>query len=122
MAYVPNKPLSMRKGLHEFESAKQSLSTTSEVREWIFEHGFVNMTDVKEVITTARTLVLPSKHTIGKLDAQFAELGSAAYTAFKEELDQIGATINERNRENARKGLPIYHYLHPSVVPASIDI
>jgi hypothetical protein len=49
-------------------------------------------------------------------------VGEQAYSKFLVRLDVIGKEINARNKKNRNNGKPVYHYLHPSIVPASIDI
>ena len=92
------------------------------MRQWIFENALPNVDDTREVIATVNVLTLPSKRTLDQLTDDFSTLGSEAYEMFLEDLKGIGDGINQRNAQNKRRGRAVYPYLHPSVVPASIDI
>eukprot|EP00536_Pseudo-nitzschia_multiseries_P018055 jgi/Psemu1/248525/estExt_Genewise1.C_20950002 len=117
-AYVPNKPLNARASLEAFPSHESE----EEQRKWMFENYFPNFECVVDQVGLTKILTLPSTHTIGKLDEQFKDRGAEAYEDFKKELEGIGNEITERNKKNKKKNGPIYHYLHPDVVPASIEI
>lgn len=118
-SYAPNKPLGARASLEAFPHHKPE----KEQRKWIFANYFPNMDATKHFqILTTKVLTLPSTHTIGKMDSEFTGVGATAYKNFQKELKGIGKEISERNLKNKKNKLPIYHYLHPDVVPASIDI
>ena len=110
----------MREGVDQFLAAKKG--DPDGLREWIFANAMPNMDDMREGLVTVNVLTLPSKNTIDKLDENYATNGKEAYAKFKEELDRIGKDINARNKKNRSAGKAVYHYLHPTVIPASIDI
>jgi hypothetical protein len=89
---------------------------------WMFSEAFPLLDMVKETITVARGLTLPSNFCIDNLSDNFSIIGADAYKKFKKELQTIGNDINKRNDAIKKKGTPAYTYLHPSKVPASIDI
>ncbi|KAL7572587.1 hypothetical protein ACA910_000403 [Epithemia clementina (nom. ined.)] len=120
-SFAPNKPLNMRAGLDQYYNNKTDM-TVSNIREWMFEYAMPSMKDQKQSLTTVNVLTLPSLQTINKLDDNFSTIGSKSYALFKSELEVIGKKINERNGKNQALGIPVYHYLHPDCVPASIDI
>lgn len=109
----------MRKGKKQFDASREDNPSS---RAWIFENAMPNIEAAKTTIETAATLTLPSKHTIDSLESNFQGVGREAYQKFLRRLDTIGDDINARNKKNRDAGKPVYHYLHPSLVPASIDI
>jgi hypothetical protein len=100
---------------HFLQSKEQDLN-------WMFSEAFPSLDMVKETIVVAHGLTLPSEFTIDKLSDNFSTIGASAYKNFKKELQTIEGSIKKRNDANKKKGLPIYPYLLPSKVPASIDI
>lgn len=117
--FTPNKPLNMRQGTKQYEESRDN---NSGIRDWIFANAMPNLDAAKEAIQVTRVLTLPSKHTIDKLHENFQDLGHESYELFLIDLDKLGKKIDNRNKENREKGKPVYNYLHPTVVPASIDI
>lgn len=117
--YTPNKPLGVREGTEQFKESRKGNPSSCD---WIFENAMPNMDSAERAIATVRTLTMPSKHTIDSLDNNFKDLGHESYQKFLVNLGLIGDDINNRNKKNRDAGKPVYHYLHPSVLPASIDI
>jgi len=94
----------------------------SVTRNEMFENSMPDMTYVKETIATAHTLTFQTGHCIDKLSDEFEGRGKKSYKKFLIRLDEIGDQIEERNKQSEKKKMAVYPYLHPSVVPASIDI
>ena len=117
-SFGPNKPLGARASVAEFPTHKSE----EEQRAWIFNHYMPTLEVTQEVISISQILTLPSLHTINVLDKNFETVGTDSYAKFKEVLEEIGDGITERNTINKEKGLPLYDYLHPDNVSASIDI
>ena len=117
-SFGPNNPLGARASVAEFPTHKSE----EEQRAWIFNHYMPTLEVTQDVIRIAQTLTLPSFHTINALDKNFETVGTDSYAKFKEVLEEIGDGITERNTINKEKGLPLYDYLHPDNVSASIDI
>jgi hypothetical protein len=75
------------------------------------------------VVQMAKVLTLPSEHCLDNLGKDFRGTDAEKpYLKFQSDLKLIGDTINKRNKESKKKGEATYHYLHPSVIPASVDI
>jgi len=117
-AFGPNKPLGGRASVDNFPTN----ATEDKQRERIFNHYMPDVKTQTLNIQLLSVLTPPSHHTINKLDHHFETIGTEYYKKFKEVLEGIGEDIYERNESNSRKVLPTYHYLHPDVVSASIDI
>jgi hypothetical protein len=56
------------------------------------------------------------------ISQNYKTIGKVPYKMFQDDLKVIGEKINARNMANKSKGMAVYPYLHPSKVPASIDI
>jgi hypothetical protein len=118
-AYAPNKPLGARASIEDFPTDESE----EEQRKWIFNTFMPDLdSTVANQITLTDILTLPSTHTVNVLDKQFESVGTASYKSFKKELATIGKGITKRNKKAKANGDAVYHYLHPDVVPASIDI
>jgi hypothetical protein len=91
-------------------------------RDWIFEHVDPEVEIAKETMQVVRALTLPSNFCIDNLSKNYETTGTASYKIFQDDLKVIGEKINARNLSNKRKKRAVYPYLHPSRVPASIDI
>jgi hypothetical protein len=114
---APNKPLGISKDMTHFEAQGKDVD-----RDWIFEHVMPTPVIAKETMQVVRTLTLPSPDTIDKMDKHYKTTGNAPYKIFQADLKVIGDKIEARNKSNKSKGRAVYPYLHPSKVPASIDI
>jgi hypothetical protein len=91
-------------------------------RDSIFKNVDPELAIAKETLQVARTLTLPSNFCIDNLSKNYKTTGKVPYKMFQKDLKVIGEKINARNMSNKKKGLAVYPYLHPSKVPASIDI
>jgi hypothetical protein len=92
-------------------------------RDWIFENVYATIDTAKTFLQTVRALTIPSNYCIDNLSADFkGTRGEVPYKDFQKDLKVIGKKINDRNISHKKKGNPVYAYLHPSNVPASIDI
>lgn len=91
-------------------------------RDWIFKNVNAKLDIAKETLQVVRALTLPSNFCIDNLSKNYQTRGKVPYEMFQNDLKKIGDKINDRNKENKSAGKAVYHYLHPSVVPASIDI
>jgi hypothetical protein len=91
-------------------------------RDSIFKNVDPELDIAKETLQVARALTLPSSFCIDNLSKNYKTIGKVPYKTFQGELKVIGDKINARNMSNKSKGRPVYPYLHPSKVPASIDI
>lgn len=114
-AFVPNKPLFMKKLLPPTD------------RKDIFEKGLpgkflIADDDPNPLLQILNTLTLPSETCVDNLNKKFSDVGEKSYTKFQKELDGIGQEIEARNKINKENGKHVYSYLNPTVVPASIDI
>lgn len=96
---------------------EQSRAGNEDSRNWIFDNAIPTVDDAKTAISTARTLTLPSKHTIDGLESYFkGTVGEQAYSKFLVRLDVIGKEINARNKKNRNNGKPVlppfasFHY------------
>ena len=130
-AFAPNKPLGMRASLSSLPD------NDSNIRPWMFEKFFPHVSSGKEWLKESTTfhrdatldsvemvhiLTLPSHHCIDNLSGQFDNIGNKSYVKFVKNLDEIGDEVEARNKESKKAGEAVYHYLNPSVVPASVDI
>jgi hypothetical protein len=104
--FVPNKPMHLR------ESSSDDM-----YGELLPDEGLM-----KQTLSTANILTLPSYTCVDNLEKQFNDVGKKAYEKFQSKLDVIGHDIEDRNYKNKLAKKPTYSYLHPSAVPASIDI
>jgi len=112
-AYAPNKPFNQR----------AELPKSSVTRESIFDNAFP-LTSLEEgtVIPIAILLTAPSHHCIDELEENFSTVGKKSYAKFQVKLKEIQDEIEKRNKAAAKNKQPVYDYLNPCVVPASIDI
>mmetsp|Transcript_4663 Transcript_4663/g.8089 ORF Transcript_4663/g.8089 Transcript_4663/m.8089 type:complete len:252 (-) Transcript_4663:1140-1895(-) len=119
-SFAPNKPLSMRAGMDQFRAAN-----AADDPDWIYREAVPDflVTQLGHIITS-RALTIPSEKCIDNLSAHYKDVpyGQKSYAKFLQRLDEIGDKIEKRNRKHKRTGEPVYPYLHPSNVPASIDI
>jgi hypothetical protein len=111
--FVPQKPLHLRQDVSSSE-------TTS--RDYMFEKLLPEEELMKQTLTTARILTLPSEDCIDNLEKQFDDVGKEAYKKFQSKLDVISDDIEDRNKASKKAGKATYSYLNPTAVPASIDI
>jgi hypothetical protein len=118
LAWGPNKPLGGRASIDDFPSD----ASEEEQRSWIFKEFMPDLETQAQVVSIVDVLTTPSFKTINVMDETFETIGAGSYAKFKKVLEGIGDGINERNKINKKKGLPVYDYLHPDVVSASIDI
>jgi hypothetical protein len=114
-AFAPNKPFGIRSSFaHFIEKGKG--------RDWIFGHTNP-LLDIAELTTQLmHLLTIPSNYAIDNLTNDFKGIGKKSYELFQEDLKVIGDDINQRNKKSKSEGRAVYHYLHPSKIPASIDI
>ena len=117
-AWGANKPLGGRASINDFPSD----ASEEEQRSWIFTEFMPNIETQAVVVGFATILTTPSFKTINVMDKNFETIGAGSYAKFKKVLEGIGDEITKRNTFNKKKGLPVYDYLHPDVVSASIDI
>lgn len=117
--------MGIRNGMVEFQR------DSGGERDWIFENVYAYVEDEKgekaknaqEVVQIARALTMPSKNCLNNLRKDFqGTMAEEPYLKFQSDLKVIGDAINKRNKKNKKRGEATYHYLHPSVIPASVDI
>lgn len=121
-AFTPNKPLGLNAGMDQFRAADGENNP-----DWIYEsamgdEGF--WVPRLGNLVTAYSLTVPSEKCIDNLSTHYdkTRYGKKSYKKFLAVLDGIGDKIEARNKRNKRIGKLVYSYLHPSNVPASIDI
>lgn len=115
--FAPNKPLGIRKDMTHLEAQGKDVD-----RDWIFDNVNPDLKVAEKTLQVVRALTLPSNFCIDNLSENYKDTGKGPYEKFQVDLKVIGDKINKRNKENKDAGKAVYHYLHPSVVPASIDI
>ena len=116
-AYAPNKPFNLRADL-----PKSNLPNKI-TREWIFDNAFpLPSLQEESLIPTIFLLTAPSHHCIDDLEENFSTVGKKSYAKFQVKLKEIQDEIEKRNKAAAKNKQPVYNYLNPCVVPASIDI
>jgi hypothetical protein len=91
-------------------------------RDSMFKNVDPEIEIAKETLQVVRALTIPSNFCIDNLSKNYKTIGKVPYEMFQDDLKVIGEKINARNMSNKSKGRAVYPYLHPSKVPASIDI
>ena len=118
LSFAPNRPLHLRKTL------KMCIDEAGDDPDWFFREACGDQMIYKLNIISARMLTLPSETTLTSLSHHYdkAQYGKASYAKFLEVLEELGDEIEARNKYNRDAGRPVYAYLHPSTVPASVDV
>ena len=92
--------------------------------EFIFENVLPGDLAQANLMLTTHLLNMPSDVHIDELADHYSKTkyGMQSYDTFLKRLKVIGDDIEARNKKNKKEGNAVYPYLHPSNVPASIDI
>lgn len=98
-------------------------ATSSNPRSYIFS-DMLPSGAVPPIVFLAMLLTTPTDFPINGLLDHFNQtsFGKQSYSDFLAMLDTIGLEIDDRDSDLVRQGSSPYPYLHPSRVPASIDI
>lgn len=99
-------------------------STSADPRGYLFSDILSDSPTTEGVIRVMQVLTTPTDYSIDSLSDHFdtTGFGKESYAKFLTTLQSLSTEIDTRNEGLAAEGKPIYPYLNPSLVPASIDI